>query len=181
MLLGFQKNDKKKNTTTTTTTATTTTTTTTTTTSDSDLCPYCRKRALSGLNETNKERHLEKCKTSNPYPRKKPLKQSKLGFLPSLQHSSESLDIVTEPALVTEPDHEVENDNHHHDPLLDLDEIGEVMNDECSIPTLELNDNKLVEDAEDASNVPSRTCNGFKPVLENFFENFAFQLLPTIP
>ena len=54
----------------------------TSTMSDSNLCPYCKVCDLSGWNEKNKERHFESCKKKNPYPRSKPLKQKKLGFLP---------------------------------------------------------------------------------------------------
>ena len=51
----------------------------------SELCPHCLDKALSGFNDTNKTRHLVKCKKQHPYPKVKPKarKQTKISFLPA--------------------------------------------------------------------------------------------------
>ena len=50
----------------------------------SEICPHCLDKDLSGFNETNKGRHLKKCKTLHPYPKvkPKPQKQTRISFLP---------------------------------------------------------------------------------------------------
>ena len=40
----------------------------------SDVCPHCGDKDLSGLNETNKERHVTTCRRKHPYPKMKPPK-----------------------------------------------------------------------------------------------------------
>ena len=145
--------------------------------SDSDLCPYCKERDLSELNKMNKERHLKKCKKTHPYPHKKPMKQRKLGFLPSSSSSSSSSlsssqvshDCPQDTVIVTEPEPEI---IEQHDPevavdddqiVIDLDDAPEVsdlddtpeasdLDDEHnSIPSLELNDTNEVLLVDDGS------------------------------
>ena len=61
------------------------------------------------------------------------------------------------------------------------DELSEQEDDGIeNIPCLQLNDDEEVVLVESSSNVVS-ACLGFRSDVENFYQNFAFQLLPTVP
>ena len=71
-------------------------------------------------------------------------------------------------------------------PMNDLDNDGDISivddggnNNIPDLPQFALdNDDEIVL----VGGVPSISCHGFQPLLaENFYENFAFQLLPTMP
>ena len=154
-----------------------------------DLCPYCRDKDLSGLSTYNKERHYDKCKQRNPYPKLKPRKQTKLGFLP-VQKPTESPEPILEPELVEENVSTVVNEGDNSiipdppsDDLVDDDDNILVVDDEgnnniADYPLIDMDDDEIVLVGE----VASESCQGFQPLLtENFYENFAFQLLPTMP
>ena len=161
-----------------------------------DLCSYCLVKDLSGLSTYNREKHYGKCKKRNPYPKSRPRIQTKLGFLP--------VQTAPEPVLEPEPDFQIasgsqvvneqnistvsnEWDNIVPDlPMNDLDNDGDISivddggnNNIPDLPQFDLdNDDEIVL----VGGVPSISCHGFQPLLaENFYENFAFQLLPTMP
>ena len=151
--------------------------------SDFNLCPHCKLCDLSGWNEKNKERHFESCKKKNPYPRSKPLKQKKLGFLPvpvlPPQVSIDPpLDQVADPEVIEhDEDHDeiALNSPASQEPeVTEADELSEQEDDGIeNIPCLQLNDDEEVVLVESSSNVVS-ACLGFRPDVENFYQNFAF-------
>ena len=168
---------------------------------EDDLCPYCRDKDLSGVSTFNKERHYEKCRKRNPYPKTKPRKQTKLGFLPlpkptepsepqnpdfQITSSSETLSVSKETDSQVSPLVD-EGDNITIPDLGDDDEDDDLSaangNEENhnlpNYPLIDINNN---DDIVLVGEVASNGCKGFEPLLaENFYENFAFQLLPTMP
>ena len=161
-----------------------------------DICPYCLEKDLTDQPTTNKERHYVKCRRKNPYAKKKPPKQITLSFKPvSHQRAEATAEVEPTPeteaseqdfridAVVTDEDIEVDV---IHEQDMEAEEIEDDDNDELSvIPSLEFDNESdeivLVEGGTDVADVQVSSCHGFKPLVDNFFENFAFQLLPTMP
>ena len=56
--------------------------------------------------------------------------------------------------------------------------VEEEENTDLLIPSL---DEELQEEEHPVAHIPSLVCEGFKPELPTFFENFPFQLLPSLP
>ena len=62
-----------------------------------DLCQYCKVKDLALLNETNRDRHINKCKKNNP--RKRSLIQGKWNFQPK---ASQTVNAESKKVLILE-------------------------------------------------------------------------------
>ena len=161
------------------------------------LCQYCEKD-LGPLNATNKNRHLEKCKLENPVSSKKRKKQCTIPFLPKSVRVESDLsdgDIAAGSTQDTVAGNNIV-DNSEVEILetetvqsLDGDIADAVVDDDDNVAnngngTVFAGESDDVEEVLDTiqpiASIDAR-CQGYDLEVERFYENFPFQLLPTLP
>ena len=162
----------------------------------SELCPYCKKE-ISHFNSTNKDWHLKSCQVKNPLnPLKCSFTQKKLSFskLPRINST-----------LTNKSDAEISAGNQVETIQPSADGTSSQSVEPCStltgensqfsdaeisagdlattvqLPVDGTSSQPMAGDHEPIDLIPSLLCQSYDPKIEKFYENFPFQLFPTIP
>ena len=156
-----------------------------------ELCPNCKE----DFNSTNKDQHLNSCQVKNPLnPLKCSFTQKKKSFskLPRINESDAEISAGNQVETIQpSADGTSSQSSQSVEPCSTLTgENSQFSDGEISAGDLATTDQLPVDgtssqpvagDHEPIDLIPSLLCQSYDPNMEKFYENFPFQLLPTIP